>query len=230
MKRFFYVLMDKAGDDKGGGGGEGDKPDPSKEAETLKAQNAELMKQIEQLKAGNKPDPKPDDDLGEKARKERQATDKKNNDSKSLEAALKFNLSAKEFLKSNGSLLPKDIEDIFAVAEKEKYDSAIEKHNAILSAMVQSFFKEQSNMDLLTAAQKNHVEDYLKLTKAGKEEKAQHMFDSVFEPALELKRRVKKAEALEKGHGLPSDTQNAYKDKLVSGSRKHWLGETKNES
>jgi hypothetical protein len=214
--------MDKAGDGSGGGGsGTGtddkNKPDPKdQEIADLKAKLAKL----------ETPNPKPkDDDLLKKARDLRDKEDKSKGDEKALESALRFSMGADQFMKNNATLLPKDAADIFKAAEAEKYDSQIEKASAIKAGLIQSFFQVQSNVDMLTASQKTVLEDYLKLTKNGKQDKAQQIYDSIFEPTIELMRKLKRAEALSKGHGSSSDTEDAYKQKLMNLSRKHYLGE-----
>lgn len=212
---------DGKGDGKGSGQGGGD------DVAALKAANAALEARLAKLEAGGKKDdPKPDDDLETKARKEREAKEKAAGDSKQLEAALRFSLGAKDWLKQNATLLPKDIEGIFTAADKETYGNALEKDAAIKSGIIQNFFKVQANLDLLTAGPKSDLEEWLKLTKNGKEEKAQKIFDSVFEPAFETLKRVEKARQLNQGgHVNSSEVDAAFKDRLMKKSRQHYLGE-----
>lgn len=229
----FMVCMDKKDDEGGGGGGGDDKggkddkggPDLkaiNERLEKLEKENADLKKA-----AGGKKDDKVDDpDLEAKAKAAREAKEKASNDTKKIEAALKFSLGAKDFLKQNASLLPKDIEGIFEAAEKEKYDNAIEKDSAIKASLVQSFFNVQSNLDLLTLSQKSVLEDFLKLTKNGKQEKAQSIYETVFEPTFEMFKRIKKAEQLGKdGQTTASDAIQAYSDRMQKLSKKHYMGE-----
>lgn len=190
-------------------------PDLSKEIEALKARNAELDAKLLEFT-------KPDPTLLDKARKTRDEDDKKYNDSKALERAITFNLKSPEFLKTNQSLLPKDIADLFSQAEKEKYDNPIEKDAAIKAGIVQSFFSVQANVDLLTPGLKSSLDEYLKLTKTGKQDKAQAVYDGIFEPAFEMLKRIKKAEALTKGFGNDGDAETSYKNKLIAGSKKHF--------
>lgn len=201
--------------------------DIRKELDGLKAQNQDLMSKLEKL-LGKEKAPGDEDDLTKKAKDMRDQEDKKDNDTKALEAALRFNMGSSEWLKQNSTLLPKDVSDIFKAAEKENYGSAIEKDAAVKAGIIQSFFSVQHNLDLLTPGLKNNLEDYLKLTKNGKQEKAQEIYNSIFEPAFEMLKRVKKAEALQKGFGAPSDSEAAYKQKLISLSKKHYLGEKSN--
>lgn len=219
------LLMDKAGE---GGAGGGAGSDPAKELADLKAKFEAQEKELAALKAKGdpNPNPKPDDkSLSEKAEAERKAKEAKDLESKSLESALKFNLGSKDFVKNNASLLPQNIQGIFDAAEKENYASAVQKANAIKVGIVSEFFAQQGNLDLLTDHQKQSLEDFKKLTKDVKEERVQGIFDSIFEPTLETLRKVKKAEALQKGLATPSDAQDAYKQRLMAGSRKHHLGE-----
>ncbi len=163
------------------------------------------------------------DDLVGKARKQRDADDKDQERVKRLESSIAFNMKSEEFLKQNESLLPSDVHDIFKAAQKENYADQTEKADALKAGVIQSFFAVQANVDLLTSGQKRTLDDYLKLTKTGKQDKAQAVYEMIFEPAFELLKREKKAEALRKGHGTGSD--DAYKARLMKGSRQHYLGE-----
>jgi hypothetical protein len=211
----------------GASGGSGGSTTPPK-GEPPKADPAnrvaELEAELARLKAAP-PKPSEDPDLGEKARREREALDRDSGRVKRLENAIKFTMKAPEFLKQNESLLPKDVSDIFAQAEKETYSDAIEKDSAIKSEMIKSFFAVQTNVDLLTPGQKATLDEYLKLTKTGKQEKAQATYDMIFEPAFEMLKRVKRAEALGKGYGRGDSSEEAYKQKLMGISKKHHLRE-----
>lgn len=203
------------------GGTGGGAPDPM-------TMIADLQKQIEALKSGNPNPPKKneeDPDLQERARRERAKADGDSARTRQLENAIKFNLKSEDFLKQNETLLPKDVQDIFKQADKENFSDAIEKDSAIKSGLVQSFFAVQANVDLLTPGQRTTLDDYLKLTKTEKQNRAQQVYDMVFEPAFETLKRVKRAEALSKGYGNGSDAETAYKQKLMASTRKHYLGE-----
>ncbi len=235
-------LMDEK--DKGGGGGGGD--DLAKKFEAMEAANKALLERLDKLEKskGKKgkaddeddsgdddedADDDQDDDLSDKARKAREKKEKATADTAQLERAIKFNVSSKEWIKNNASLLPKDIEGIFTAADKEKYDSEVQKADNIMSSIIQTFFQQQSNLELLTAGQKSDLDDYLKLTKDGKQEKAQSVYRQIFEPSLEMLRRIKKAESLNQSGGKnETDVDAAYKDRLIKGSRKHYLGEKEN--
>lgn len=201
------------------------KESQNNDVQALKERIAALEKEKQEWssKGGNKDDLS----LNDKVKREREDQDKKNHDSRMLESALTFNLTSSDFLKQNESLLPSDISDIFKAADKETYEGAIQKANAIKSAMVQRFFNEQSNVDMLTESQKSVLADYMKLTKNGKEEKARDIYDNLFEPTLNVLKRVKKAEELTRSKmGYRNDKGDSqYKEKLMSLSRKHYLGE-----
>lgn len=170
------------------------------------------------------------DDLRDKANKEKLKIEKENSDIAVMEKAIGFVHLLPDFLKQNKDILPSSFEGIVSASDRENYATKIEKSNAVKSSFVQEFFAIQSNVDLLTPAQKVTLDDYLKLTKNEKEKKSQVIFENLFEPTLELIKRVKKAEELGKARsGLASDdaTQSAYKDRLMSASKAVHLGQKK---
>lgn len=188
--------------------------------EAATKQNAELQTKLEALqKAKAEPEEKPEPkSLREKAKEERQSAEDRAKETKDIESALKFNLHLDGFVKKNEDLLPKEILHIIELANKETYESAKAKANAIMSNIVQTYFSVQDNRDALTQSQKDTLDDYLKLTKNGKEDKANEIYVNLFEPALETFRKVKKAEELalaRSGFVRPSDEDEAYKQRLI---------------
>jgi len=251
MNLYSFLKMDKAteGNQGGGGGGNNQNNQQQNNQNNQQQQNqggsvtmskeqfdaimARLPKaeqqQQQNQQQNNQQQSGAEDDLAAKAKKEADLKAAKKVDSASLESALRFNLGSAEWLKTNAALLPKDIQSIFAQAEKETFDDAVQKASAIKSGVMQEFFKVQANLDLLTGPQKTTLEDWLKLTKNGKEEKAQQIFDVVFEPTFEMLRRVKKAEQVSQSGSRDSNqSEDAYKQKLINGSRQHYMGEKKN--
>lgn len=194
------------------------------ENEKLKADNEKLTKAVPPKK--EEPAPKEDDpSLADKARLEREANDKKVRYERSLESALNFNIAGPNFLKDNVGLLPKNIESIFVAAEKEKYDSAVDKANAIKVGVVSEFFAVQANHDLLTAGQKIELDDFLKLTKNGKQDRVENVYAMIFEPTLETLRKVEKAKQLNTGTKNQTDAEKQLADKMMKASKKHYLGD-----
>lgn len=168
------------------------------------------------------------DDLREKAAKDKETASQQAREQKRIETAISFNMGLDEYLKKNKDLLPAEIVDIVKVANKETYDTTFAKANAIKSGMIQSFFAVQANADALTGSQKVSLDDYLKLTKTGKEDKASQIYETIFEPALEAMRREKKALELGRsrnGYAPANDAQANYKERLMKGSRKTYLKE-----
>lgn len=209
-----------------------------KELEALKAANPKayefIMTQkadLDKFKAAppkndepKKDDPANDPDLKAKAAAAAADADKAKAREKQLESSIAFSMKSPEFLKQHGELLPKDVADIFAQAEKEKFGDAIEKDQAIKSGLIQSFFSVQANVELLTPAQKSALDEYLKLTKTGKQEKAQNIYDMIFEPAFERLKSERRAAALARGHGGGGGDDD-YKKRMLAAGRKHYLGE-----
>lgn len=224
--RRFKILQDEKKEGEGGGGN-----DLSKQVSDLLEANKALMSRLEKLETKpNDPDKKTDDpdkkaDLEKKARDERDVSDKANRDAAAIEAAIKFSLNSPKWIKDNEHVLSPEVKDIFKAAESEKYEGHVEKDKAIKAALIKHHFGIQANLDLLTPAVKTKLENWLKLTNTSRHDKAQEIYDDIFEPALARARDQKKAEALNKGFASSTDAQTRYKEKLISGSRKHYLGE-----
>lgn len=220
---FFWVLKNLCGaqflcppDEGGEGDGKGKEGDG---APDLAAQLAALKAENEALKAKTKP---VEDDLNEKARKEREAKEKDSSKTKRLENAIAFNMKSADFLKANAGLLPSEAAEVFAQAEKETFADHAEKSDAIKSGLIQSFFAVQENVDLLTPGQKTQLDEYLKLTKNEKQARAQNIYDMIFEPAFETLRKLKKAAALSKGLKDDNGGDSAYREKMRSKTMKHY--------
>lgn len=197
------------------------------EGKTLKTQ-AEKDKQEKADKEKADKDKNQPNELQEKVRKEKEDAEKAKAGTRQIEGALKFNLSVDEFVKTNADLLPGEIPEILKVAAKENYDTALDRAAAVKVAMIQSFFSVQDNLTALTSGQKQALDEFLKLTKNGKEQKAEGIYENLFEPALETMRKVKKAEELGKtrsGFASGTKTQDDYKNRLMKNSRKAHLGE-----
>lgn len=201
------------------------------EIEAMKAENAKLKADLE---AANKkkiepppPEKKDDPDLAEKARKEREDNDRRAAEQSRTEKAIQFNLSIDSLVKENADYLPKNIGDILVTAKKENYGSKVEEANAVRAAFIREFFSIQENLDRLTPSQKSTLENFLKLAKNVKEERAEEIYENLFEPALQSLRQIRKAEELERSkHGLgdQSDAEKAYKDRLIRHSKQTLLG------
>lgn len=223
-------------DDAGSGAGSGSGTSGGAGGETLDQKLAAALKreeeykaEIERMKKGDKKDPpKDDDDLIKKVAKDKETNEEIAKQTKEIERALGFNMRIDMFVKENKDLLPAEVSAIVAQANKETYDSAAAKAGAMKSAIIQSYFAVQANLDSITPAQKVALDDYLKLTKTGKEQRAADIYENIFEPALETVRRVKKAEEVSRsrsGFGVNTETNTAYKDRLVAISRRTHLGE-----
>ncbi len=204
-------------------------PEEQKEFDTAKADSAALKAELEKLKTPPaKKEVIEEDGLREKAIKEKEAGDNKKLEEKRLESALRFTMGVAELVKANSDALPSGIANILATAEKEKYDSSVEKASAIKAAFIHEYFSVQANVDLLTASQKVALDDYLKLTKNGREQKSEVVYENLFEPALEMHKRLKKAEELSKarsGFASGNSVDDGYRDRLIKAARKTYLGE-----
>lgn len=200
------------------------------EIAAMQAENLAFKVEAEKNKA--KPPPIPivpppeDASLEEKAKKDRETKEAASKNQRSLESAINFSVASKEFIKNNKALLPPSIESLFTQADKETYDSAIEKANAIKVGIVSEFFLVQANMDQLTGPQKIEVDNFFKLTKTGKQDRVENVYSMIFEPTLEMARKIEKARQLNNGDKNQTDGEKVLADRMMKMSRQHYLGET----
>lgn len=225
---FFRPRVFFAPDEGGGSGGGAAGGDAGKGAASGNAQAPtleSLMATVQALQAkldAQGGAPKPDKGILDNARDDAADRDKAVKRDQALTAAVQFDLKKSEFLKTNESLLPKEVKDVFEKADKGVYQSPIEKDQDIKAGMIQSFFSQQANVDALTPGQKDVLDEYLKLTNAKKQEQAQSVYSMVFEPALAMIRGQKKAAILEKGGHISSDADEAYKKRMFELGQKRW--------
>lgn len=199
-----------------------------KSLEDSKKVSDDLKKEIEALKAA-KPEPKQDEkDLGDKVREENDKKDAHKAESKKLERALQFDMSKAKFIDENKSILPSSLLGIFDAADKETYESIVEKANATKASVIKEFFSVEANLNgLLTPTHKTVVEDYLKLTSNARSEKAEEIYENIFEPAFLSHKLIKKQEEVNRaknGHSNSTDAEKMYLERLKKGSEKHYLG------
>ncbi len=165
-----------------------------------------------------------DKTLAEKVEAERIAREKGQSDVAKIERDISYNLGVSKFVDDHKAYLSEDIKAILLAAEKEKYDSAGQKAAELRTEIIDAFFKVQANSDILTAAQKRILADFGKLTKDGKRQDSEKVYESVFEPALEMVKRVKKAEELNlAARGYATATGGplgAYKQKLLEAAKR----------
>lgn len=193
--------------------------------EKYKTQAAAHAAELEKLKTVPPKKEEEDPSLADKVRKERETTEGKVKYEKSLEAALQFNIAGKDFAKLNEGLVPKSVEGIFLQAEKEKYDSAIDRANAIKVGIISEFFAVQENHDLLTSAQKVQLEEFSKLTKNIKQERVENIYSLIFEPTLESLRKIEKARQLGTGERSQDSFEKQMIEKRINRANKHFLRE-----
>lgn len=207
------------------------------EIKALQADHAKLKgdldlsnKKIEELT--KKADPKKggEDDPGllEKARKEKEAADIKAAETKQIESSVAFNQGLQEFLKNNKDVLPSEIENVAKTVGSQVYETQHQKANAIRAAFVEGFFSVQDNLELLTEIQKEQFKDFLKLTVSAKQGKAEEVYQNLFEPAVGMQKKIRKAEELARakaGFSSGSSTEDEYVKRMGKISRKNYFGE-----
>lgn len=211
------------------GGGQGNTPNHEELLAQANRQIQRLQSQIGRLTGGKKGGQGRgrghDDDLRTKVSKERETERTKQESARAIEDILTFNLTIDNYVKENEEVLPEEFAEILRIAEKESYDSAADKANAIKASFIQAFFSVEKNVELLTKSQRSQLDDYLKLTKNGREAAAPSLYLNLFEPTIEMVKRLKKAEELElsrSGLHAGSKSGDAYRDRLIELGKKRF--------
>lgn len=197
---------------------EGQKSEKKKRFKEMMDRIESLSSQIAELKGGKKLE----SDLYSKTEDHNKEREKTDQTSKEIEEAVLFNSSIPSFIQDNRDILPSDVSDIIAVADKERYDRVSDKERAVKSAILQSFFKIESNLDLLTQTQKRLIDDYFKLSSKGKEDRAKDVYSNVFEPSVMMLKKIKKAEEVAKsrnGVRIGSKPEQDYLEKMIKISK-----------
>src|SRR5690606_23953586 len=78
----------------------------------------------------------------------------------------------------------------------------IERSSVIKAALMQSFFKEQENLDLLSESQMAKWKIYQNLGTQARQEEATNLFEVVFEPAINHARSIRAAKIQSKQENL----------------------------
>lgn len=216
-KYFYMLLMDEIsppeGDGKGGGGDA---------LESIKAELASLRAELAKSKPAD-PLIEPDD-LSRKVEKDKLERDKKQGETKQIEGAVRFNTSFAEWIKTNKSLLPTSISDLQVQADKEKFNSEVEKSKEIKVGIVNQFYALQSNLDLLTEGQKKTLDDFKALTKAERELRVESIYENIFEPSFQSLKNIERAKKISKGHAEGDDKHSDYVQKMIEMSTKKYIG------
>lgn len=133
-----------------------------------------------------------------------------------IQESVKFNLSVKNFVEKNKSILPEEAGKILATVEGKNYNNENEKANYIRKNLLESFLEKQENIDALAESQKIKAERFKNLAETDKLKKSQEFWDLV-ETGVELKFNKNKAKELNKVNGVSADSSgNILQDKILA--------------
>lgn len=189
-----YPLRAAEGADGADGGGANNNADFAAKLDALTAQ-------VEKLLAGKK-DADPaigkDDVLG-KVDKDIQADRLAQKHSQELEAAIKFNMSAKQFVEDKKAFLSERAGRIVSEIESKQFTTEIARAHNLQKNLLCDYLSEQENIDALPEALRGKAMEFKKLADDEKETRAADYWD-VLTLGVDRKEVIKKAEEAQRAN------------------------------
>ena len=133
-----------------------------------------------------------------------------------IQDSVKFNLSVKDFVEKNKSILPEESVKILSNVESKNYKNDNEKANAVRKNLIESFLEKKENIDCLESSMKARAENFKALAETDKERRSKEFWDLV-EIGVALKYNKNKAQELNKVNGVnASSSGNPLEDKILA--------------
>lgn len=159
-------------------------------------------------------------DYSEIARQKEDDDKKEKDKTAEMEKSAIFNANLNQFVKDNGPLVSPRLASVVEVANKENFANSTERARELKGAIVKEFFSVESNVKHLTDSQKARLDFFLTQTKNGRAEQITAIWDDLFEPTLELVRKIKSFEEKSSGK-VKSDS--GIKNKFMEVGKKSYL-------
>jgi len=133
-----------------------------------------------------------------------------------IQESVKFNLSVKDFVEKNKSILPEEAGKILATVDGKNYGNENEKANYIRKNLLESFLEKQENIDALEPSQKIKADRFKALAEMDKLKKSNEFWDLV-ELGVVVKHGKNKAKELNKVNGVSANPSgNPLEDKILA--------------
>lgn len=132
-----------------------------------------------------------------------------------IQSAVKFNLSIKDFVEKNKTILPDESSKILSAVESKIFNSDIDKANSIRKNLIESFLEKKENIEVLTESMKTRAESFKALAESDKERKSGEFWDLV-EIGVSLKHNISKAKELNKINGFTEGSGNKLEQKILA--------------
>lgn len=152
------------------------------------------------------PDPK-DKSTVEIAAEKAEADRKRAAELQDTEFATKFEIGFEAFKKDNKEFLPEQLDYILSTVEAAKLENKVQKVKETKSAIMEVFFKQEKNLNILNETQKAKAKAFIDLTRDAKRESANQYWE-VLEIAIDNLRNEAKYEAARKSSGIVENSGN----------------------
>lgn len=191
------------------------------------AQTEALTKMFGDFAAKIAPPTKNDDnkgtELSEQAKADMAAEAQRKAQMDDTEAATRFEMAFPKQLETDKDFYPKETDFIINAATAQNFPDKIQRTQAIKGSIMDAFFTEAKNIEVLNDTQKAKVEKYKALTIEDKRKQANQYWE-VFELAIDgLKTKARVAAATTANGAITGDmdkTKKAYNEKIALASKR----------
>lgn len=199
-------------------------PDQEKLELTQEQLNAAIAGAVEKAlkERESKPaEPEKDLEIEKKAAELYEQTKNADAEKKSIEHAVRFNLSIEKYIEENKDVLPPECAKIVEASKDKKFSSEVLKANEIRKGIMNLFLSKAENVDCLPPSQKELVAEYKSLT-TDEQEKQSAKFWNLVEVGVNNRVLMRRAEQFGKtaNAGGAGDYRTDYEKRFLDNRSK----------
>ena len=176
-----------------------------------------------------KEEPKKEESTLDKAKADFENQSKTDAQLKEVEDATRFELTFPTLKENYKNYLPKETDNIMSIVDSQKFNNTSEKVREKRVNLMDAFFAEQKNIDVLNDTMKNKVNKYQALTQDAKRSESNKYWE-VFEIALDNLKTADKVRQAQKANGTTMSDEDevaTYSKKIFDKGFATYLGANK---
>jgi DNA mismatch repair ATPase MutL len=139
----------------------------------------QAIQKPEEKPAEAKAEQKSNSSINEEAKNQLENEKQAENALAQMESSIAFNMSVKNFVEKQKSLLPAESINIVNTAETKTFKNQNEKANVIRKSLLDSYLEKKENIEPLTDSMKAKAELYKSLAESDKERRSSEFWDLI---------------------------------------------------